>query len=57
MIKDHKIRQLVKLVKMIDEGMLGADWETRQQLKSIKEKTLDQIKIREQEIKDKNVIK
>jgi hypothetical protein len=57
MPQDYKIRQLMKLVSMIDKGLLGADWETRQQLKIIREKAVKEIKARQQEMQNRSVIK
>lgn len=47
----------MKLVSMIDKGLLGADWETRQQLKIIREKAVKEIKARQQEMQNRSVIK
>lgn len=39
-----RLKQLYTLLKMIDEATLGNDWESRAELKKIREATIKEIK-------------
>lgn len=53
----QRLRQLLKLVKMIDEAKLGNDWESRKELEKIRKSAVEEIKSIEEELQNKNVIK
>jgi len=42
---------------MVNEGLLGCDWQTRKELEKIKEKTINQIKELELEMQNSDVVK
>lgn len=39
-----RLKQLYTLLKMIDEASLGNDWESRAELKKVREATIKEIK-------------
>lgn len=57
MPNQQRLRQLLKLVKMIDEAKLGNDWESRKELEKIRKSAVEEIKSIEEELQNKNVIK
>lgn len=57
MNQEMRIKQLRKLIAMIDEGLLGSDWETRVELKKIRNNAIEEIKAVQQSLKDTNLLK
>ena len=50
MNQELRIKQLCKLVAMIDEGLLGSDWETRAELKKIRKNAVEEIRNLKQDL-------
>jgi hypothetical protein len=52
-----RLRQLYKLIEMIDAASLGNDWESKRELRTIRSKAVDEIKQIEQDLRDKDMVK
>lgn len=57
MLNHERLKKLYDLVKMIDQAKLGIDWESKKEFEKIKKDALEQIKIIEDQMRNKNVVK
>jgi len=51
----HRLQKLYALVKKIDEARLGNDWETKRQFEMIRKSAIEQIKLIEKQLHNKNI--
>ena len=57
MPNQQRLKQLLNLVKMIDEAKLGNDWESRKELEKIRVVAVEEIKSIQQQLKHNDVVK
>lgn len=50
----HRLQKLYALVKKIDEARLGNDWETKKQFEMIRKSAIEQIRLIEKQLHNKN---
>lgn len=57
MPNQQRLKQLLDLVRKIDEAKLGNDWESRKELEKIRVTAVEEIKSIQQHIQNNHVVK